>query len=66
MKKFAVLKKVDMFDARVVREFDKYEDADAFRVLMQISEEPDNIKTTYLVFENRTDADPHAACACGG
>lgn len=38
MKKFAVLKKIDGFNANVVREFDTESDANAFAQLLQSSE----------------------------
>lgn len=60
MKKFAVLQKIGSFSASVVREFDKYDDAEAFRALMCCSEDSDRIE--YFTVENKSYHDPHAAC----
>lgn len=60
MKKFAVLQKIGIFSATVVREFDKYADAEAFRALMCCSEDSDSIE--YFTIENHSYHDSHAAC----
>lgn len=61
MKKFAVLRKIGIFNAEVVREFDNREDAESFRALLCRSEE--NERITYATFENLSYIDPNAACA---
>lgn len=55
MKKFAVLRKIADSDASVVREFDEYNDAEQFRVLLTRSEDKKYIK--YYLVENRSFAD---------
>ena len=57
MKKFAVLRKVGVFDATVVREFGEKSDAEQFRALMCRSE--DNKHTEYFTIENLSYRDPN-------
>lgn len=64
MKKFAVLRKIGVFNASVVREFNTSDDAEAFRALMCRSE--DNDHTEYFVVENLSYRDPNEMCACSG
>lgn len=64
MKKFAVLKKIGIFNAEVVREFDECSDAEEFRALMQRSEE--NPRIEYFTIENLSYRDPNEMPACSG
>lgn len=61
MKKFAVLQKIGVFNATVVREFDNKEDAESFRTLMQRSEENERIE--YFTIENLSGSDPKCMLA---
>lgn len=56
MKKFAVLRKIGAFNAEVVREFDEYNDAEQFRILMTRSEDNDRIE--YFTIQNLSYCDP--------
>lgn len=49
MKKYIVLKKIGIFGAEEVRQFDNLDDARAFRNLLSTSEE--HKRTTYYVAE---------------
>lgn len=50
MKEFAVMKKIGIFGADVVRDFDSYADAYAFAILMKKSET--NPRIRYFVASN--------------
>ena len=61
MKKFAVLRKIGIFNATVVREFDNKEDAESFRTLMCRTEENERIE--YFTIENLSYQDPNCSLA---